>query len=71
MIMVISPNKRYKEQLARAKAIKPEPQLEPEPEPQLGPEALPATDPQQEPEPAPQPKPEPVASAKAAETDEG
>ena len=51
MIMVISPNKRYMEQLARAKAIEPEPATQPEP--------------------APQPEPEPVATAKAAETDEG
>ena len=61
MIMVISPNKRYMEQLARAKAIEPEPQLEPE--------ASPATESQQEPEP--ELEPEPVATAKAAETDEG
>jgi hypothetical protein len=49
MIMVISPNKRYMEQLARAKAAAPEPR--PQPEPQL--------------------QPEPVATAKAAEIDEG
>jgi len=69
MIMVISPNKRYMEQLARAKAVEEAPQLEPE--------ALPATESQQEPEPevepepALPPEPEPVATAKAAETDEG
>ena len=39
MIMVISPNKRYMEQLARTKALEPEQQLEPEPEP--GPEPEP------------------------------
>jgi translation initiation factor IF-3 len=49
MIMVISPNKRYMEQLARAKAAEPQPRREPEPKLQ----------------------PEPVATAKAAETDEG
>jgi translation initiation factor IF-3 len=67
MIMVISPNKRYMEQLARAKTVEPEPQLEPE--------ALSATESQPEPEPEPepelQPEPEPVATAKATETDEG
>jgi translation initiation factor IF-3 len=41
MIMVISPNKRYMEQLARTKALEPEPQSEPEQEPQSGPEPEP------------------------------
>jgi translation initiation factor IF-3 len=57
MIMVISPNKRYMEQLARTKAIEPELQPEPEPEP--------------EPEPQPASEPEPVASAVAPEPEEG
>jgi len=39
MIMVISPNKRYMEQLARTKAI--EPELEPEPQPASEPESVP------------------------------
>jgi translation initiation factor IF-3 len=55
MIMVISPNKRYLEQVARAKALESEPRLEPEP--LRGVEAP--------------PEPEPVATAKAAEADEG
>jgi translation initiation factor IF-3 len=62
MIMVISPNKRYMEQLARAKAVEPEPRVEPEP--QRG------SEPQPEPEAEPELQPEPVATAKAAETDE-
>jgi translation initiation factor IF-3 len=71
MIMVISPNKRYMEQLARTKAIEPElepePEMEPEPEPETEPE------PEPEPEPASEPEsvPEPVASAAAPEPDEG
>jgi translation initiation factor IF-3 len=79
MIMVISPNKRYMEQLARAKAVQPEPQLEPEPSPrsESQPEPEPEPEPELQPEPEPglqpepEPEPEPVATAKAAETDEG
>ncbi len=66
MIMVISPNKRYMEQLARAKALEPqvesEQAQEPEPEPQPEAEA--------QPEATPEPEPEPVATA-AADLDEG
>jgi translation initiation factor IF-3 len=69
MIMVISPNKRYMEQLARAKALQPEAQLEPEqrvaesePEPEQPVAAS---------EPKPEPQPEPVATANVADTDEG
>jgi translation initiation factor IF-3 len=71
MIMVISPNKRHLEQLARAQARElesspellaetvPEPLLEQEPEPT----------PTRAPEPEPAPGPEPVVTA--TETDEG
>ena len=66
MIMVISPNKRYMEQLARAKALEPQVESEqvqePEPEPQ--PEAA------AQPETAPETEPEPVATA-TADLDEG
>ncbi|HUF57870.1 MAG TPA: translation initiation factor IF-3 [Actinomycetota bacterium] len=66
MIMVISPNKRYMEQLARAKALDPqvesEQAQEPEPEPEPQPEAA------AQPETAPEP--EPVATA-TADLDEG
>jgi translation initiation factor IF-3 len=61
MIMVISPNKRYMEQLARTKALEPEPQSEPEPEPQSEPE----------PEPQSEAEPEPVATAAVPDPDEG
>ena len=42
MIMVISPNKRYMEQLARTKALEPEAQseLEPEAQSEPGPEPV-------------------------------
>ena len=74
MIMVISPNKRHLEQLARAEARESKADIEPTrasrrhtagtgPEP----EAEPAT----EPEPAPEPVAEPEPVATAAETDEG
>ena len=67
MIMVISPNKRYMEQLARTKALEPvlqlEPELESEPEPEL------ASEP--EPELASEPEPEAVTTAAAPEPDEG
>jgi translation initiation factor IF-3 len=70
MIMVISPNKRYMEQLARAKALEPQVESEqvqePEPEPQLEAAAQPET----APEPEPEPEPEPVATA-TADLDEG
>jgi len=66
MIMVISPNKRYMEQLARARALEPQVESEqvqePEPEPQ--PEAA------AQPETAPETEPEPVATA-TADLDEG
>jgi hypothetical protein len=61
MIMVISPNKRYMEQLARTKALEPRPQSEPEPEPQSEPES----------EPQSEPEPEPVATAAVPDPDEG
>jgi translation initiation factor IF-3 len=66
MIMVISPNKRYMEQLARAKALEPQVESEQaqEPEPEPGPE------PQPEAEAQPEAAPEPVATA-AADLDEG
>jgi len=67
MIMVISPNKRYMEQLARTKALEPvlqlEPELESEPEPELESEP--------EPELASEPEPEAVTTAAAPEPDEG
>ncbi len=73
MIMVISPNKRYMEQLARTKALEPEQQLEPEPEPEreAEPELEPEPQPEPEPESTPQPEPEPVATAAAPDPDEG
>jgi translation initiation factor IF-3 len=61
MIMVISPNKRHLEQLARAEARQPEAVVEPPVEPRSVPEA--AVEPQLE------AAPEPVITA--AETDEG
>jgi translation initiation factor IF-3 len=61
MIMVISPNKRYLEQLARAQAREPEPEPAPEPTPEPVPEP--------EPEPVTDPAVEPVATA--SESDEG
>jgi len=67
MIMVISPNKRYMEQLARTKALEPEQRSEPEPEAQSEPEP----EPQPEPEPESEPVPEPVATAAAPDPDEG
>ena len=67
MIMVISPNKRYMEQLARTKALEPvlqlEPELDSEPEPELESEP--------EPELASEPEPEAVTTAAAPEPDEG
>ena len=77
MIMVISPNKRHLEQLARAQAREleatPELQAEAPPEPIIEPEAAVAPAPAGEPEPVPDPEPaaeaEPVATA--SETDEG
>jgi translation initiation factor IF-3 len=71
MIMVISPNKRYMEQLARTKALEPEQQLEPEPETELDPEL--ESEPESEPEPQAEPEsePEPVITAAAPEPDEG
>jgi translation initiation factor IF-3 len=60
-IMVISPNTRYMEQLARPKALEPRPQSEPEPEPQSEPES----------EPQSEPEPEPVATAAVPDPDEG
>jgi translation initiation factor IF-3 len=68
MIMVISPNKRHLEQLARAQAreskAEPAPELPAEtpPEPIIEQEVGPA---------APEPAPEPEAVATASETDEG
>jgi len=67
MIMVISPNKRYMEQLARTKALESEQRSEPEPEAQSEPEP----EPQPEPEPESEPVPEPVATAAAPDPDEG
>ena len=61
MIMVISPNKRYLEQLARAEARQPEAVVEPQVEPGSVPEAAV--------EPRPETAPEPVITA--SETDEG
>ena len=61
MIMVISPNKRYLEQLARAEARQPEAVVEPQVEPGSVPEAAV--------EPQPETAPEPVITA--SETDEG
>jgi translation initiation factor IF-3 len=57
MIMVISPNKRHLEQLARAKALESQQQLE--------------SPPQLEPEPESRPDPEPAVTAIAPDTDEG
>jgi translation initiation factor IF-3 len=67
MIMVISPNKRYMEQLARAKTLEPQAQIEPAPEP----EPLPEPQAAPEPETRPEPEPEPVATAAAPDVDEG
>jgi translation initiation factor IF-3 len=61
MIMVISPNKRHLEQLARAQARQPEPLVEPPEEPAPVPEASP--------EPQPEMVPDPVVTD--PETDEG
>jgi translation initiation factor IF-3 len=63
MIMVISPNKRYMDQLARAKALEPQVQSEQvqEPEPVSQPEA----------EAEAESGPEPVATAAAPDVDEG
>jgi len=59
MIMVISPNKRHLEQLARAKAL--EAEAQPEPDARL----------EAEPQPEPGPEPEPVVTGNAPDTDEG
>jgi len=69
MIMVISPNKRYMEQLARTKVLEPEQQLEPEPPSELEPE--PESVPESLPEPESESVPEPVATAVAPDPDEG
>jgi translation initiation factor IF-3 len=70
MIMVISPNKRYMEQLARAQAREPQEQVEPEPEPASEPEA--ALEPAPGPESVPgSDQPEPVSTAAAPDPDEG
>jgi translation initiation factor IF-3 len=79
MIMVISPNKRHMEQLARAQARESKAESESAPdlpaetpsEPILEPgaEQEPGPEPEPEPEPEPAAAPEPVATA--AETDEG
>ena len=75
MIMVISPNKRHLEQLARAEARESKTDIEPPAEPPADalPEPVPAPEPEPEPAPEPEPElaaePEPVATA--AETDEG
>jgi hypothetical protein len=85
MIMVISPNKRYMEQLARTKALEPqqrleaepeaqsEPELEPEPRSEPESEPEPELEPESEPVPEPEsePVPEPVATAAAPDPDEG
>jgi translation initiation factor IF-3 len=75
MIMVISPNKRYMEQLARTKALEPQQRLEAEPEAQSEPELEPRSEPESEPEPElepeSEPEPEPVATAAAPDPDEG
>jgi translation initiation factor IF-3 len=67
MIMVISPNKRYMEQLARAKTLEPQAQIEPAPEPEPLPEPQAAPEPERQPEP----EPEAVATAAAPDVDEG
>ena len=67
MIMVISPNKRYMEQLARAKTLEPQAQIEAAPEPEPLPEPQPAPEPEAEAEP----EPEAVATAAAPDVDEG
>jgi translation initiation factor IF-3 len=71
MIMVISPNKRYMEQLARAKSR--EPQAEVEPDATREPEALPEPEATSETATQPEPaaEPEPVATAAAPDADEG
>jgi translation initiation factor IF-3 len=77
MIMVISPNKRHMEQLARAQARESKAESESAPdlpaetpsEPILEPGAEQEPGPEPEPEPEPAAAPEPVATA--AETDEG
>ncbi len=73
MIMVISPNKRYMEQLARAQALELQVQSEPEPVSRVETETATGTEPEpaQEPEPAPEPEPEPVPTAVAPDLDEG
>jgi translation initiation factor IF-3 len=69
MIMVISPNKRHLEQLARAQAreLESTPELQVETVPESAPEPEPAPEPEAEQEPGP----EPEAVATASETDEG
>jgi translation initiation factor IF-3 len=71
MIMVISPNKRYMEQLARAKSREPQAEVEPDATPE--PEALPEPEATSEPatQPEPEAEPEPVATAAAPDADEG
>jgi translation initiation factor IF-3 len=63
MIMVISPNKRHLEQLARAKAL--EDEAQPEQEPRL------EAEPQPKRQPEARPEPEPVVTANTSDTDEG
>ncbi len=71
MIMVISPNKRYMEQLARAKSREPQAEVEPDPTPV--PEAIPEPEATSGPatQPEPEAEPEPVATAAAPDADEG
>ena len=69
MIMVISPNKRHLEQLARAQARESKAETESTPDLQSETPPEPTLEPEAEPEPEPAAEPEPVATA--AETDEG
>jgi len=71
MIMVISPNKRYMEQLARAKTLEPQAESAPAPEPEPVPEPPAAPEPAAPPEPEAKPAPEPVATAAVPDADEG
>jgi translation initiation factor IF-3 len=75
MIMVISPNKRHMEQLARAQARESKAESESAPDLPAETPSEPILEPGAEQEPGPEPEPEPAAApepvATAAETDEG
>ena len=75
MIMVISPNKRHMEQLARAQARESKAESESAPDLPAETPSEPILEPGAKQEPGPEPEPEPAAApepvATAAETDEG